>query len=415
MKGAVFPTLLIVLLLAILSLQILSLPSENTSTQPQQLRELAAVLEQQELFEAAIDAYESYLDQASMPSDQRANILYRVGQIYEEQLADYENALATFIRVRELFPQARIADDAQKRMVACLEAMNRSSDAKRQMQSFASLDEDAQEDATGPVVAKIDERTITMGQLDREIEKLPPQLQARYQDPAKKLEFLRQYLLEELLYDMGQRRGYNEDKEVRKRLRDIERQIIVQKVYSEEIADTVQLDDSDYELYYQAHKDEFKEPAKVTVAHIQLDEREQAEDVLNRLKEGEDFATVAEEESADTNTKAKGGELGNVSVDSNFVPGLGSVPELVDAVASLEIGEVTGPVQSPKGWHVLSVTGREPEQQRTLDEVKSQIEFALRRMKEEEQGETLIKRMLEAQKVTIYQERFPTPMPTPSQ
>jgi len=415
MKGIVFPTIVVILLLTILSLQILFMPSGNVATHPQQLRELAAVLEQQELYEAAIETYESYLAEANIPPDQRANIIYRIGQIYEENLADYEKALAMFIRLRELYPQARITQDAQKRMVACLEAMNRSSDAQRQMRSYASLDETDEKDTTGPVVAKIDDRTITMGELDREIEQLPPQVRARYKDPARKLEFLRHYLLEELLYDMGKRKGYEKDKEVRKQLRDIERQLIVQKVYGEEISGQVDLDSSDYELYYDAHREDFKEPAKSTVAHIQVDNEEAAQEALKRLAEGEEFASLAKELSTDTSTRDSGGELGPITAGSTRVPRLGNAPEIASAVASLDVGDVTGPIQTDRGWHVISVTHREPEKQKELDEVKPQIEYALRRLKEQEKSEELIKRMLDAQKVTIYEDRFPTPVPTPTQ
>ena len=189
------------------------------------------------LYEAAIKAYEAYLDTADIPPEVRANILYRVGQIYDERLADYENALATFIRIRELYPQTTICKDARKRIVECLEALNRSGDAQRQMRSVAELGgEKEKETAAGPVVAKIGERTITMGELDREIEKLPKQVQLQFRDRAKKGEFLKQYVFTELLYDMGKRKGYENDKEIRRQVRDYEKQAIVGKVYKEEIA-----------------------------------------------------------------------------------------------------------------------------------------------------------------------------------
>ena len=106
MKGTVFPIIILVLLVAIFSLQLLTMPSGQSDLHPNQLRELAAVLEQEELYEAAIQTYRSYLDKADIPEGVRANILYRIGQIYQERLTDYENALAVFIRLRELYPQA---------------------------------------------------------------------------------------------------------------------------------------------------------------------------------------------------------------------------------------------------------------------------------------------------------------------
>ena len=414
MKGILFPTVIILLLVAILSVQLLSLPPGGSKVYRQELRELAAVLEQQELYNAAIEAYESYLENSGIPSAERANILYRIGQIYQESLADYENAMATFLRIRELYPQARITVDARRRVVQCLEALHRTSDARRQMRAVSDIEAEDDEVATGPVVAKIEEQSITMGQLDREIEKLPPALRSQYDDPSKKLDFLQQYVLQELLYDMGERKGYEKDREIRKQLRDVEERLIIQKVYQEEISAQVTLDPSDYDLYYQAHKEEFKEPARIGVAHIQLSDEETAAEVMKRLENGENFGELARELSVDSQTKEKNGALGELRVGSTYVPGLGSEPVIAEAAGALEIGAVTGPVESTKGWHILTVTRKAPERQRELEEIKSQIEFALRRLKEEEKGRELMKRMLDAQKVRIFADRFPTPAPTPT-
>ena len=78
------------------------------------------------------------------------------------------------------------------------------------MRAVADLDAAETDEASlGPMVAKIDDETITMGELDREIEKLPPQVRAQFQDPSKKREFLEQYVMTRLLYDMGQRKNYD--------------------------------------------------------------------------------------------------------------------------------------------------------------------------------------------------------------
>ncbi len=414
MKGVFFPTAVIVLLIANLSLLVLFIPESTPKVAVEPLRQLAAVLEQQELYQAAIDTYRSYLNAADIPSGARANILYKIGSIYEEKLRDYESALATFISVKELYPQAEIAKDAQRHIVTCLENLNRSSDAKRQMRSLADVNA-GREDAspTGPVVAKIGERTITMSELDRELDKMPPQIRSQYEDPAKKRELLEQFVMRELLYDMGARKGYERNVDVQKQLRDMERQLIIQKVYEDEISSRVKLDESDYNLYYEAHRDEYKDPATIQVAHIQLSAEDQAVDILKRIEAGEKFSDLAKECSTDALTREKGGELGSLREGSSIIPQIGSEPEIAKAVSALEVGDATGPIRSAKGVHIFAVTGKTPERYKPLDEVRKQVEFALRRMKEEEQMQQLMKTMLEEQKVVIYSDRFPTPVPTP--
>ncbi|HQO34471.1 MAG TPA: peptidyl-prolyl cis-trans isomerase [bacterium] len=414
MKGVFFPTAVIVLLIANLCLLILSIPNSTPKVASEQLRQLAVVLEQQELYQAAIDTYRSYLETAEIPAGARANILYKIGSIYEEKLIDYETALATFISLKELYPQAGISSDAQRHIVQCLENLNRGSDAKRQMRSLADVNA-KQEDTTpsGPVVAKIDERNITMSELDRELDKMPPQIRSQYEDPARKRQFLEQFVMSELLYDMGARKGYEKNPDVQKQLREMERQIIIQKVYGEEISAQIQLDESDYNLYFQAHQDEFKEPAAIQLAHIQLADENQAADILKRVEAGEKFGDLAKEFSTDASTKEKGGELGTLREGTSMIPQIGNEPEAAKTVSALEVGDATGPIRTAKGVHIFGVTGKTPERQKSLEEVRRQVEYALRRMKEEEQMQRLMKKMLDEQKVVIYSDRFPTPVPTP--
>ena len=181
---------------------------------------------------------------------------------------------------------------------------------------------------------------------------------------------------------MAKRKGYEKDREIRRRLRETERQLLVQRVYQEEISGQVTLDESDYDLYYQAHKEEFMDPARLGVAHIQLVDEETAADVMKRVENGEKFADLARELSVDSQTREKNGELGELRGGSTYIPGLGDEPQIAEAVAEMEVGAVTGPMQSAKGWHVLTVTRKAPEQQKELEKVKPQIEFELRRMKE---------------------------------
>lgn len=86
--------------------------------------------------------------------------------------------------------------------------------------------------------------------------------------------------------------------------------------------------------------------------HILVETEEEAKAVIERLDKGEDFAVLAEELSTDTGSGAQGGDLG-------FVP-RGRFVEVVDeAVFTLPIGEISEPIQSDFGWHVIEVLERE--------------------------------------------------------
>jgi hypothetical protein len=86
--------------------------------------------------------------------------------------------------------------------------------------------------------------------------------------------------------------------------------------------------------------------------HILVETEEEAVVALDRINSGEGFATVAQELSLDTGSAANGGELG-------FVPRGRFVEPVEEAIFSLPIGEISQPVESQFGWHVIEVLARE--------------------------------------------------------
>lgn len=97
------------------------------------------------------------------------------------------------------------------------------------------------------------------------------------------------------------------------------------------------------------------EAEQTNVSHIQVDTREEAVAVLDRLNAGEDFALVASEVSTDTQTAANGGELGWF-VKQELEPVFGPVFET--AAFSLSPGEYSDPISGPMGWHIVTVNER---------------------------------------------------------
>ncbi|MBI1880489.1 MAG: peptidylprolyl isomerase, partial [Chloroflexi bacterium] len=86
--------------------------------------------------------------------------------------------------------------------------------------------------------------------------------------------------------------------------------------------------------------------------HILVETEDEAKQVIERLKKGEDFAALAQELSKDTGSGAEGGDLG-------FVPQGRFVKSVDDAVSTLPIGQISDPIQSDFGWHVIEVLERD--------------------------------------------------------
>lgn len=166
----------------------------------------------------------------------------------------------------------------------------------------------------------------------------------------------------------------------------------------DEMADRVEVPEKVLEDRYQAAKDSFKTAETRRARHILVNLAKDADDdavtaaekriaaIRERLAGGEDFAAVAKEVSDDPGSAAKGGDLGFF--------GRGAMVASVDqAVFGLPLGELSGPVRSPYGFHLIEVTEIRPETVKPFAEVRGQLlrEEQLREAEENfyDLGETL--------------------------
>lgn len=131
---------------------------------------------------------------------------------------------------------------------------------------------------------------------------------------------------------------------------------------------------------------------QVHARHILVQNEEMARLVLNRLKAGDDFAAVAKEFSQDPSTKDQGGDLG-------WFPRGRMVAEFEEVAFSLPVGELSKPVKTRYGYHIIRVEERDPNRpldETALEEARAQ---ALDNWLQEQRAAAQIQRMLTPDKV----------------
>jgi len=226
-------------------------------------RELANSLYNQQLFQQAVSEYTDYLMYYPLDDREQANISYVIANIYFERLHDYENALAYYLRIKHYYPESNLQAEVSKRMVECLERLQRSTDAQQIMEQTAALDESQKPvNRPGEVIARMGDRQITSGDLQYELSRLPVYVKDQVQTPEQKIEFLKNFIVQELLYDSAKRKGLDKDQEVREGILQAEKALLAQKLLQQEIESEAKLENytnADVELYFKANKEKYTE------------------------------------------------------------------------------------------------------------------------------------------------------------
>lgn len=156
-----------------------------------------------------------------------------------------------------------------------------------------------------------------------------------------------------------QKQGFKDEEELKEH---IEQSLYFFKATTE----GVEVSDKQIKDYYEQHKDQYTE---LRTSHILVDNESTAKEIEKELEKGADFAELAKKQSTDQLSAAQGGDLGYLSGRSQEMD-----PTFLAASLKLKKGEVSEPVKTVYGYHIIKVTEIK---ETPLTEVKDQIKQAL--------------------------------------
>ena len=153
---------------------------------------------------------------------------------------------------------------------------------------------------------------------------------------------------------------------------------IIATAVQEDILKDVAVTDDEVQTYYDENKEsKYTVGAGATAAHILVADEETAKSLKAKLDAGADFATLAKENSTDPGSKDKGGSYGFMPYNSTKF-----VAEFMDAFKTLKEGEVSAPVKSQFGYHLIKATGIKGAEVTPLDKAKEEIKATLLKEKQ---------------------------------
>jgi peptidyl-prolyl cis-trans isomerase C len=241
-------------------------------------------------------------------------------------------------------------------------------------QKSALLAQDSGQNAADPVLAKVDGAEIRQSDVALAEEELAGSLPPGAAEQRR--EQVVGYLIDIVLVaKAAEAKKLGESKDFQQRLAFARNKLLMERLLSDE-AKTAASDAAMRKVYDDA-KSQMKSEEEVRARHILVETEEEANALLTQIKGGADFAELAKQKSKDPSAAAEGGDLGYFTKEQ-------MVPEFGEVAFKMHPGQLSNPVKSQFGWHLIKLEDRRTKPMPEYEQVKGQIEtFVTRRAQAE--------------------------------
>ncbi|GGB31546.1 peptidylprolyl isomerase [Tistrella bauzanensis] len=233
---------------------------------------------------------------------------------------------------------------------------------------FAAVRAAEEPKAEDPVVARVDGSDIRRSDVVAAYETLPP--------PYRSLPFEQLYdtlldnvISSRLMVEAARKQGLESEDDVKQRIQRAADRVLTE-AYLTRLIDNAVTDEA-LKAAYDDFKTSFTPEEEVRARHILVATEDEAKAVKAELDKGGDFAKIAADKSTDPGA-ANGGDLGFFTADRMVKP-------FADAAFAMKPGEISDPVQSQFGWHVIKLEERRKQPVPSFEDKKQELEVQLQR------------------------------------
>lgn len=242
------------------------------------------------------------------------------------------------------------------------------------------------------ILAIVNGIEVTQSDIDQAIQRFPQDKRNYLKTSEGQKQLLNEIISFELIYDYAKENNMDKDDMYVSQLNAMAKELLTQYAMNK-LFSGIDVSDKDTEEYYEKNKEMFKSKESISAKHILVDSLEKAQKIAEEIKSGLSFEEAARKYSS-CPSKSQGGSLGT------FTRGQ-MVPEFEQAAFSLAVGELSDPVKTQFGYHLIKVEEKNESSVMSYDEVKNEIVKHLNQEKQTKKYMNLVENLKKQYNVVI--------------
>jgi peptidyl-prolyl cis-trans isomerase C len=248
------------------------------------------------------------------------------------------------------------------------------------------------------VLAIVNGEEITISDYKHKLKRLSAYEKAMYRGEEGHRRFLEALIQQKVIAQKAREMGLDKDEEVQTKIaalmKEVTERVLIEALVKQEILDKVVVTDEEAKAYYDEHRDEFKDKEKVRVRQIIVATEEEAQEILQELENGIDFAELVSRKSTDQRTAKSGGDSGYIE--------RGKMPAVLEKIYfSLEVGEISDAVKTNQGYYIVKLEDKKEASIKEFYEVSDEIKSKLTVGKQREEHQNWLRQLEEEAEIEV--------------
>ena len=242
---------------------------------------------------------------------------------------------------------------------------------------------------------------ITQKELDRAVKIYQQKARKPLATKEEKIKLLQNLICRSLILQQDQTNSYRNDFQIKQQVKSYEDSLVINKYLSEKIGSRLIPSEQQLKDYYQKNRSRFASPAKVEARHILLRTQPEAEEILQKLKQGEDFIQLAKDYSIDLPLAHEGGQMARYPIPKGE-----AVEQLDQALFMLAEGEISDIIETDFGFHIIRVDKIFPASFKSFEAAKNEIKKYLTQVLHNQAYEEMTSQLEKDADIIIYEDKI---------